>query len=453
MGETRAPLAIQCLARSRSNARVGRVDDRIVGAQLLEDLGARGAARVGDDDPVVGSVAGAHAAQADSKHVLCGSSPTKNGAFYTNSAGRYLGAGIASLDRSSPRTPFRAAAHEPAHLLVLLEQPVDLGDRGPRARRDPLLAAAVQDLGVAPLVRGHGVDHGGDPGQRLLVHALRLLQGLERAALGEQVEEALERPHLLHRRELVLEVLEGELAGHALRGQLLRRVGVDGGLDLLDQRQHVAQPQDPRGHAVGMERLEVLGLLADAHELDRLSGRRHDRQRGAAARVAVGLGQDDAGQGERAGEAGGGADRVLPGHRVGDEEDLLGLDGRRHGGHLAHQILVDVQAAGGVDDDGVPSGLARLPEALARDLDGILASAGLEDRNADLPAEGDELLNRGGPRQVGGDDQRIAAARLQMERELRGGGRLAGALETDEQNDRGFLLEREVGRGAAEKRR
>src|SRR5262249_44487669 len=41
---------------------------RVVGAELLENLGARRPARVGDDDPVVGAVAGAHSPQAYLDH-------------------------------------------------------------------------------------------------------------------------------------------------------------------------------------------------------------------------------------------------------------------------------------------------------------------------------------------------------------------------------------------------
>ena len=48
------------------------------------------------------------------------------------------------------------------------------------------------------------------------------------------------------------------------RGHLLRGLGglllVELLLRLLDQREHVAHAEDPGGHAVGMERLEVPGL-------------------------------------------------------------------------------------------------------------------------------------------------------------------------------------------------
>ena len=96
-----------------------------------------------------------------------------------------------------------------------------------------------------------------------------------------------------------LQVFERELARRPSSRRALRRAGVDRRLDLLDEREHVAEAEDPRRHPVGMERLEVLGLLADADELDRLSGRRDDRERGAAARVAVGLREDDPRQGQR----------------------------------------------------------------------------------------------------------------------------------------------------------
>jgi hypothetical protein len=70
-------------------------------------------------------------------------------------------------------------------------------------------------------------------------------------------------------------------------------------LELLDQADDVARAQDAAGHAVGPELLQPVRRLAHTDELDRLAGHRPDRQRGAAARVAVQLGQDDAVQVQR----------------------------------------------------------------------------------------------------------------------------------------------------------
>ena len=93
----------------------------------------------------------------------------------------------------------------------------------------------------------------------------------------------------------------------------------------LDQRQHVAHAEDARGHAVGMERLEPGELLAHARELDRLAGDVAHRERRAAARVAVELGEHDAGERQALVERARDVDRVLALHRVDHEQRLDGL--------------------------------------------------------------------------------------------------------------------------------
>ena len=75
-----------------------------------------------------------------------------------------------------------------------------------------------------------------------------------------------------------------------------------------------------------MERLEILQPLAAADERDRHADDADDRQRRAAAGIAVHLGQHDAGDADAPVELAGALDRVLPGHRVGDEQQV----GRLH---------------------------------------------------------------------------------------------------------------------------
>ena len=71
-----------------------------------------------------------------------------------------------------------------------------------------------------------------------------------------------------------------------------------------------------------MERLEGVGLLAYAQELDGLAGDVTDGEGCAAAGVAVHFRQDHTSQAEALVEVGGGIDGVLAGHGVGDEEDF-----------------------------------------------------------------------------------------------------------------------------------
>ena len=124
----------------------------------------------------------------------------------------------------------------------------------------------------------------------------------------------------------------------------------------------------------------------------------------------------------------------------------LAPDGRE----LLHQLLVDVEAAGGVEDhDVAPVGLGAL-DAVVHGLDRIAALVGV-DRHADLLAELDELVDRRGTLQVGGDERRLLALLREQERELAGGGGLARALQACEE-DRGGrpLREGEAGVGRAE---
>ena len=156
-------------------------------------------------------------------------------------------------------------------------------------------------------------------------------------------------------------------------------------------------------------------LLADADELDRHLGDFLDRQRRAAAGVAVELGQDDAVEFEGVVERLGAVDGVLAGHGVADQVDLVGLDEPVDLLQLVHRHLGDVQPAGGVEDDRVEQLRSwRGRRRCGRRRPAWAAGGGFaEDRDADLLAEDLELLDGGGTLQVGGDQQRLAAALAQ----------------------------------------
>ena len=77
-------------------------------------------------------------------------------------------------------------------------------------------------------------------------------------------------------------------------GGFLGLLLVEGLLGLVDEGEDVAHAEDAPGQAVGVEQVEVGQLLAGGREGDRLADDLLDRQRGAAAGVAVELGEDDA---------------------------------------------------------------------------------------------------------------------------------------------------------------
>src|SRR4029453_18974952 len=95
-----------------------------------------------------------------------------------------------------------------------------------------------------------------------------------------------------HGGEEVLEV-------HSLLPDLLlhpsRHVFVEGTLRLLDERDDVALLEDPTRHAVRMEVLERLRLLTHSDVLDGLFSHAVDGECRTAARIAINLREDDAG--------------------------------------------------------------------------------------------------------------------------------------------------------------
>ena len=181
------------------------------------------------------------------------------------------------------------------------------------------------------------------------------------------------------------------------------------GLGLLDEREHVAHAEDPVGHAVGVELLEVVELLAGGGEHDRPADHLLHRQGGAAAGVAVDLGEDHAVEAEGLVERLGGGDRVLAGHGVDDEERVVRARRPRRSAAPRPSARRRWQPAGGVDDQDVAAEADGLREALLghRHRIGRLA----EDRHAGLLAEDAELLDRRRALEVGADQQRVAALR------------------------------------------
>ena len=184
-----------------------------------------------------------------------------------------------------------------------------------------------------------------------------------------------------------------------------------------------------------MERLERADLLADADELDRRLGHVEDRQRRAAACVAVHLGKDYARDAEASVECLRDARGLLPRHRIRDEEDILRLRDGLDALELDHQLVVDLQPPRRVDDDRGEPEPRRLGDAALRDPDGVLAGLGV-DAQVDLPAERLELRDGSRTIHVGGDEQRPPPLLLQAQGHLRGMGRLPGALQPDEHDHR-----------------
>ena len=263
-------------------------------------------------------------------------------------------------------------------------------------------ARAVDDRRVAALGGRHRADDRLDAVD-LAVVDLRVLDLLGHAR--QHPEHVLERAHLLDLPHLVEEVLERELALAQLLLGLLHLVLVEGGLGLLDEREHVAHAEDAARHAVGVERLELVELLAGTGEEDRLADDLLHRQRGAAARVAVDLGEDHAVEADGLVELGGDVHRFLTGHRVDDEQRVVAAARCRAPARSSSMSSASICRRPAVSTITTlrprRAASSSAPRATAT------GSVGLGvDRDVDALAEHAELLDRGRTLEVGADEQR-----------------------------------------------
>ena len=222
---------------------------------------------------------------------------------------------------------------------------------------------------------------------------------------------------------------------------------------MLDKRNHVAHAQNALGHAVGMEWLERIGLLACADEFNRLACDLHERQRAAATGVAVHLRHDHAVEIDLLGEGLSHVHGILAGHGIDDHENLVGLHGGLDIGGLFHHLFVDMQTTRRVDDDHVTQVVDGEAHALARDFHRILAVAAI-DLHAHLVAERLQLIGRSRTVYVAGHEQGAVALALQQVCELGRSGGFTRALKAHEHDHIGDAAREHQARiGLAKQRR
>ena len=171
-----------------------------------------------------------------------------------------------------------------------------------------------------------------------------------------------------------------------------------------------------------MKRLELIQLLADPDELDRDAGHFFYADRGTTASITVKLCQDHAVQFQRFVKRFSTVDCVLAGHRIADEQNLIGLYLSINLFELFHQILVDVQTTGSIEDDDVDARLLSGNQTVGTNLERRRSRRSLTvDGHTQLLADNLQLLNSGRALQVGGDEHRLFALLFEHLRQLAAG--------------------------------
>ena len=204
-----------------------------------------------------------------------------------------------------------------------------------------------------------------------------------------------------------------------------------------------------------MEDFQTGKLLADTDKLDWRPGDLAHRKCRAAARVAIELGQDDAGERQRVAKCSRGIHRVLTLHCIDDEKRL----DRRHGGmqccNLLHHRVIDRKPARGVDQHHFVIVAASPIERRARNRNGRIARRRRKEIDIDLGRERPELFDRSRPINVAAHQQSfLAHVGTEQSRQLARGRCLAGALQSRQQDHRRRRhRETERRRAAAHERR
>ena len=159
----------------------------------------------------------------------------------------------------------------------------------------------------------------------------------------------------------------------------------------------------------GVEHLQGVHLLAARNEFQRFVHDRTDRDRGAAAGVAVELGEHHAVEVEPVVELPCRVHGVLTRHGVHDEERFRGFHGGFDGRDLLHHRLVYGQTSGGIDDHDVERVLACVFYGVFGDLHRVFAALFGIYLDADLPSEHLQLVDGCRTVNVAGDQQHLPA--------------------------------------------
>ena len=313
------------------------------------------------------------------------------------------------------------------------------------AGSDAAFAGGLDQVGLAALQRRHALDDAFLALDVFFGLAHVHLTGLGRHLRGQLVHQARQPAHVLHLLQLAQKVFQVKAAAaFHLGGELLRGRHVHAGSDLLNQRQDVAHAQNAAGVTLGVKHLQAVELFAGARELDRRTGDLPHRQCGTAARVTIGLGQDDAGQRQRILECLGRVHRVLALHGVHHEQGFDRVEDGVQLLDLGHQGFVNRQAAGGVHQQHIKKVPFGVVQRSAGDVDRFLLRAAGEPFGTCLGRHGFELLDGGRAVDVAGDRQHFFLALVyQVLGQLGGGGGLARALQAGHQ-DHGGRLRRQV---------
>ena len=298
------------------------------------------------------------------------------------------------------------ALHDWLHRLELLDQLRNNRCLNPGTLGDSRSPVSVDQLWIFAFFHGHGIDRT----DCLLDSAFGFVAFNQFFHVAHAWHQA---HHFAHQSGLgdflhhVFEIVQREIARSHLGFHLFTFFLVDDSVCGFGGSNDVTHLQNPSRHAFRPERLQSIKVLASTNELDRHASDMFDRQQCTTACIAVQLGHDHTIQFQGVVKRTGTVDGVLSGHAVDNQVNLIGADLLIDLLQLGHQLFVDGEATGGVQDDDASAFFFSFLDAVLTNLDRVLVVFLAVDRNVQLLADDVQLIDRRWSLQVGGDQHRL----------------------------------------------
>src|SRR5215471_7002165 len=285
---------------------------------------------------------------------------------------------------------------------------------------------------VGALVRRHRADNGFHLLQTTLIDRGQL-GGLESR---DHRQDIFERAHLFNLLQLGAKVLQGEAGLAHFLFERCRSFLINGLLSFLDQGQHVPHAQEPRGHTVGMKGLERLDLLPYPDKLHWLPDHGFDRQGCTTTRIPIELGQDRAINGHGFVKGLGYVDGFLARHGIDHEKGIMWRRSLFDLPQLLHELLVDLQTASRIEDNGVTVARTSIVKGLPANFDRVSGALLDQDRGTYALAQHAQLLHGRGAIHVRRYEERMMTHLLDFFGQLGRGGGFPSAVQTHQEYDR-----------------
>ena len=153
---------------------------------------------------------------------------------------------------------------------------------------------------------------------------------------------------------------------------------------LLNQGQQVTHTQDSAGHPIWVEGFDIRDFFTGTGKLNWFASDFTNREGRTATGVPVNLGQNDTGNFKLLVEFSRDIGRFLTDHAVDDQQDFIRLSQGLDITEFFHEFLIDLQAAGRIDENIVVAVFPRQSKTLGDNLDRRMVRTHIKDRYVDL---------------------------------------------------------------------